>query len=99
MAAEELNMEKLEKLKRQVESLGLNEKQRNKLITDEERRPEREPDIEREIREKRLARRNFGRAIVFVFFAINYCGFCWRGELLNSYWWTHFAVFLKCVVK
>ena len=64
-----------------------------------ERRPEREPDIECEIREKRLARRNFGRAIVFVFFAINYCGFCWRGELLNSYWWTHFAVFLECVVK
>ena len=35
MAAEELNMEKLKELKRQVESLGLDEKQRNKLITDE----------------------------------------------------------------
>ena len=31
-------MEKLEDLKRQVESLGLDEKQRNKLLT-EERRP------------------------------------------------------------
>ena len=38
MAAEELNMEKLEDLKRQLESLGLDEKQRNKLITDERRR-------------------------------------------------------------
>ena len=38
MAAEELNMEKLEDLKRQVESLGLDEKQRNKLITVEWRR-------------------------------------------------------------
>ena len=38
MAAEELNMEKLEDLKRQVESLGLDEKQRNKLITEEWRR-------------------------------------------------------------
>ena len=38
MAAEELNMEKLEDLKRQVESLGLDEKQRNKLITEECRR-------------------------------------------------------------
>ena len=35
MAVEELNMEKLEDLKRQVESLGLDEKQRNKLITEE----------------------------------------------------------------
>ena len=35
MAAEELNMEKLEYLKRQVESLGLDEKHRNKLITEE----------------------------------------------------------------
>ena len=35
MAAEELNMEKLEDLKRQVESLGLDEKQRNKLIMEE----------------------------------------------------------------
>ena len=35
MAAEELNMEKLEDLKRQVELLGLDEKQRNKLITEE----------------------------------------------------------------
>ena len=38
MAAEELNMEKLEDLKRQVESLGCDEKQRNKLITEEWRR-------------------------------------------------------------
>ena len=35
MAAEELNMEKLEGLMRQVESLGLDEKQRNKFITNE----------------------------------------------------------------
>ena len=35
MAAEELNMEKSEDLKRQIESLGLNEKHRNKLITEE----------------------------------------------------------------
>ena len=35
IAAEELNMEKLEDLKRQVKSLGLDEKQRNKLVTDE----------------------------------------------------------------
>ena len=35
MAAEKLNMEKLEDLKRQVESLCLDEKQRNKLITKE----------------------------------------------------------------
>ena len=38
MAAEELKMEKLEDLKRQVERLGLDEKQRNKLITKEWRR-------------------------------------------------------------
>ena len=35
MVAEELNMEKLEDLKRHVESLGLDEMQRNKLITEE----------------------------------------------------------------
>ena len=35
MAAEELDMEKLEDFKRQVESLGLDEKQRNKLIAEE----------------------------------------------------------------
>ena len=35
MAAEKLHMELLEDLKRQVESLGLDEKQRNKLITEE----------------------------------------------------------------
>ena len=35
MVAEELNMEKLEDLKRQVELLGLDEKQKNKLITDQ----------------------------------------------------------------
>ena len=58
----------------------------------------REPDIESEIRKKRLVRRIFGRAIVFVF-AIIYGGFRRRGELLNSYWWTYFAVFLDCVVK
>ena len=34
MASEELNMEKLKDLKRQVEWLGLDEKQRNKLITE-----------------------------------------------------------------
>ena len=34
MAVEEVNVEKLEDWKRQVESLGLNEKQRNKLITE-----------------------------------------------------------------
>ena len=35
MAAEELNLDKLEDLKRQVKSLGLDEKHRNKLITEE----------------------------------------------------------------
>ena len=50
MSAEELNMEKLEELKRQVESLGLNEKQRNKLITKEWRRMR-----EAEAEERRLA--------------------------------------------
>ena len=48
MAAKELNMEKLEDLKRQVELLGLDEMQRNKLITDEWRRM-------REAEERRLA--------------------------------------------
>ena len=38
MAVEELKMEKLEDLKRLVESLGLDEKQRNKLVTEEWRR-------------------------------------------------------------
>ena len=38
MAAEELNMEKLQDLKRQVESLGVDEKQRNKLTTEKWRR-------------------------------------------------------------
>ena len=38
MAAEELDMDKLEDLKRQRELLGLDEKQRNKLITEEWRR-------------------------------------------------------------
>ena len=50
MAAEELNMKKLEELKRQVESLGLDKKQRNKLITDEWRRMR-----EAETEERRLA--------------------------------------------
>ena len=50
MAAEELNMEKLEDLRRQVESSGLDEEQRNKLITEEWRRM-READAE----ERRLA--------------------------------------------
>ena len=45
MAAEELNIEKLEDLKRQVKSLGLDEKQRNKLRTEEWRRM-RETDAE-----------------------------------------------------
>ena len=34
MAVKELNMEKLEDLKGQVESFGFDEKQRNKLITE-----------------------------------------------------------------
>ena len=50
MAAKELNMEKLEDLKRQVELLGLEEKQRNKPITEEWRR-KKEADAE----ERRLA--------------------------------------------
>ena len=50
MAAEELNMEKLEEFKRQVESLGLDEKKRNKLITDEWRRMR-----EAEAEERRIA--------------------------------------------
>ena len=50
MAAEELNMEKLKDLKRQVESLGWDEKQRNKLITEEWRRMR-----ESEAEERRLA--------------------------------------------
>ena len=50
MAAEELHMEKLEDLKRQAESLGLDEKQRNKLITEEWRRMS-----EAEAEERRLA--------------------------------------------
>ena len=59
MAAEELNMEKLEDLKRQVESLGLDEKQRNKLITKECRRMREAQTKERrvvaEAEERRLA--------------------------------------------
>ena len=35
MATEKSNMEKLEDLKRQLKSLGLDEKQRNRLITEE----------------------------------------------------------------
>ena len=50
MAAEELNMEKLEDLNRQVELLGLDEKQKNKLITDKWHRM-READAE----ERRIA--------------------------------------------
>ena len=38
MAAEKLNMQKLEILKRQAELFGLDEKQRNKLITEDWRR-------------------------------------------------------------
>ena len=48
MAAEELNKEKLEDLKGQIESLGLHEKQRNKLITEEWRRM-------KEAKERRIA--------------------------------------------
>ena len=59
MAAEELNMEKLENLKRQVESLGLDETQRNKLITEEWRRMREAEAEERriaaEVEERRLA--------------------------------------------
>ena len=59
MAGEELNMEKFEDLRRQVESLDLDEKQRNKLIT-EEWRPMREAEerrvtAEAEAEERRLA--------------------------------------------
>ena len=50
MAAEKLDMEKLEDLMRQVESLGLDEKQRNKLATEEWRRMR-----EAEAEERRLA--------------------------------------------
>ena len=50
MAAEKLIMEKLEDLKRQVESLGLDGKQRNKLITEEWRRMRKS-----EAEERRLA--------------------------------------------
>ena len=50
MAAKELNMEKFEDLKRQVKSLGLDEQQRNKLITEEWRRMK-----EAEAEEQRLA--------------------------------------------
>ena len=52
MAAEKLNMEKFEDLKRKIESLGLEEKQRNKLITEEWRRIR-----EVEAEERRLALR------------------------------------------
>ena len=57
MAAEELNMEKLEDLKRQVESLGFDEKQRNKLITEELHRMREVEAEERNIaaEEQRLA--------------------------------------------
>ena len=59
MAAEELNMEKLEELKRQVESLGLDEKQRNKLITEEWRRMREaeaeEPKLAAQAEERRIA--------------------------------------------
>ena len=48
MAAEELNMEKLEDLKRHVELWGLDKKQKNKLITEEWRRM-------REAEERRIA--------------------------------------------
>ena len=50
MAVEELNMKKLENLKKQVEFLGLYEKQRNKLITEEWCRMR-----ESEVEERRLA--------------------------------------------
>ena len=50
MAAEELNIEKLEDLKRQVESLGFDEKQRNKLTNEKWRRMR-----EAEAEERRLA--------------------------------------------
>ena len=50
MAEEELNIEKLEDLKRQIESLGLDEKQRNKLILEEWHRMK-----EAEAEERKLA--------------------------------------------
>ena len=54
MAAEELNMEKLEDLKRQVESLCLDEKQKNKLITKEWcRMREADPEERRLVAEER----------------------------------------------
>ena len=57
MTAEELNMEKWEDLKRQVKSLGLDEKQRNKFITEEWRRMREaeERRITAEAEERRLA--------------------------------------------
>ena len=57
MAAEELNMEKLENLKRQVESLGLDEKQRNRLKTEEWRRmrEDEERRLEAQAGERRIA--------------------------------------------
>ena len=57
MAAEELNMEKLEELKRQVESLGLDEKQKNKLMMEEWRRKREAEAEERKIaaEERRIA--------------------------------------------
>ena len=59
MTAEELNMEKWEDLKRQVKSLALDEKQRNKFITEEWRRmreaEERRITAEAEAEERRLA--------------------------------------------
>ena len=57
MAGEELNMEKFEDLRRQVESLDLDEKQRNKLITEELRRMREaeERRVTAEAEERRLA--------------------------------------------
>ena len=57
MAAKEFNMEKFEDLKRRVESLGLDEKQRNKLITDEWRQMRKADAKERRIaaEERRIA--------------------------------------------
>ena len=61
---------------------------------------EREPDIECEIREKRLARRIFGRAIVFVFFCdkLLWILLAWRviEQLLVD---SFCGSFLDCVVK
>ena len=57
MAAEKLNMEKLKDLKKQVESLGLDEKHRNKLIMEEchQMREAEEQRLAAQAEERRMA--------------------------------------------